>query len=468
MLGSPASHLRALAGFAADSSLSGLPRPVVDNARKRIADFLAIAVRGIGSHGPRELLANTTMGGPCNVLGVGWRASAADAAWINSAAGHVFGLDDFHPLSAVHPGVVVIPAVLAYAQALDGTVEQLLPALAVGYEVATRVGAVFPAGRLHANGFHPTTVCGLLGATAGCMRLQGAGESQLLSGLRLATSFVGGLARFSGSSAVKALEVGQAARLGVDLARLACAGVAGPREALDFETGFFAILGHGGAISPERLSNGLGSEWGLLTTSFKPWAQGTSSHRAVTAALEALRSSGLTPDAISQVRIEVPESELNRLPDAASTVTRVSSSRAAQQDPAHCVAVSLLAAQADSGPFDPLVDWYEDLERLNAPDVLALRSKVTWCRPRPGDRSVTAHLVSRNGQSVAASAATFPGDSLADTEQLGLSWEHLEGRGKALAGPDGAWWPLCLSAVRAARPDLSVSALVALAVSAQS
>lgn len=458
-------HLSGLARFAAELSFSRLPESIDASARKRLADFVAIASRGARAPGPRELFASTDATGPCSVIGTDRRAGAPYAAWINSAAGHALGLDDFHAASTVHPGVVVIPAVLACAQELNCDLGSVVTAIVAGYEVAARFGSVLPKGVVHRSGFHPTTVFGLLGATAGCLCLQDSSETQLLGGLRLAACFAGGLAQFGGDPAVKALEVGNAARMAVDVVRLVAAGVTGPRASLSLEGGLFHAVGHGHAAQLERLSLGLGTRWEVLATSFKPWAQGTTSHVAVAAAIEAMRKFGRTLASVAEVRVEQPALERKSAATAGpGPDIGVISVRDAQQDPAHCIAVALIAAGTGADPYDPLVEWYEDAERLNAPAILGLRDKVEWVPTGVADGQVTVHLWTEHGDACSATSSTFPGDASADA--AGLSWEHIEARGRRLVGENVAWWPRFVGAVRTAGANLPIRDLLELSFGA--
>lgn len=449
-----------LARFAAGLSAFRLPEDVSESARKRLADFVAIASRGLGAPGPRELVTKSGVSGPANLFDTGSTDGAPNTAWIASAAGHALGLDDFHPASTVHPGVVVIPAVLARAQDLRSSLKTVESAIVAGYEVATRFGCVLPKGHVHKCGFHPTTVFGLLGATVGCLCLEGASEKELLDGLGLSACFAGGLARFGGDPAVKALEVGNAARLAVDVAGLVAAGVTGPSSSLSFGNGLLHAVGHKHGVEADRLVEGLGTQWEILATSFKPWAQGTNSHVAVAAALEARRSLELAPAGIAEVRVEIPGSEPKRIAVGSSQGEGVRTAREAQQDPAHCIAVALAAGATGSDAFDPLVDWYEDLDRLNAPAILGLRDRVRWVGAHTTGPQATVHILGEHGQHAAATMATFPGDATAN--ESGLTWDHIEQRGRCLTGESGAWWHRFLDAVRTAQSDFQVTDLLAI------
>jgi 2-methylcitrate dehydratase PrpD len=62
------------------------------------------------------------------------------AAWSNSAAASVLDLDDGNRLARGHPGAAVIPAAFALA-APDASLDEIIKAIIVGYEVGVSVGA---------------------------------------------------------------------------------------------------------------------------------------------------------------------------------------------------------------------------------------------------------------------------------------------------------------------------------------
>jgi 2-methylcitrate dehydratase PrpD len=72
----------------------------------------------------------------------GRRLSVPGAAFANGVQANALDYDDGHRLTKGHPGAIVIPATLAVAESVDATVEQLLEAIVVGYEVAIRAGVL--------------------------------------------------------------------------------------------------------------------------------------------------------------------------------------------------------------------------------------------------------------------------------------------------------------------------------------
>ncbi len=94
------------------------------------------------------------------------RAEAAWAALANGVAAHGLEMDDAENRSSLHPGVVVFPAVLALAEQLASSPTDIYAAVVAGYGVTLRVGAALDPASAYERGFHPTAVCGTLGATA--------------------------------------------------------------------------------------------------------------------------------------------------------------------------------------------------------------------------------------------------------------------------------------------------------------
>ncbi len=149
-----------------------------------------------------------------------WAAQAAgDPVAALGAAGHVLDFDDTFLPGIAHLSAPVAPAALYVAAELGATVGELLAAYAAGFEAMGALArASHPA--LYDRGFHPTAVCGTVGAAVAAARLLEAGEEFAVA---LAVLRSGGLRAAFGSDA-KSLQVGLAASAGVTAARLAAHG----------------------------------------------------------------------------------------------------------------------------------------------------------------------------------------------------------------------------------------------------
>ena len=167
------------------------------------------------------------------------RLPARLAAFMNALYGHGAELDDGHKRAAGHAGVHLIPAVFALADKLGSSQEDVLLALATGYEAYIRISSASQPGLVR-HGFHSTGMAGTLACAAACARLFHLNAQGLEDAVALATTMSGGLLSYGDSRpAIKPLNPGKAAENGVMAAMLANAGVQGPTEALEGPNGWF-------------------------------------------------------------------------------------------------------------------------------------------------------------------------------------------------------------------------------------
>ena len=178
--------------------------------------------------------------------------AAADVAFVNGVAAHSIELDDTYERASLHPGVVVWPAVLAVAGEPDLTLGEVLAAASTGYDAVCALGDLLDPGETYRRGFHPTGVCGPIGAAAAVAELLKLDAEQARHARGIAASMASGLMEFLADGAwTKPLHAGQAAANGVRAARLAGAGYTGPADAIGGRHGFLQAFG-GRPTAPSR------------------------------------------------------------------------------------------------------------------------------------------------------------------------------------------------------------------------
>jgi len=123
-------------------------RPVTGPAREAafrcILDLLGAAVPGTSTPGVvavRNTALKTMGAGDVPIWFTGAGSSVIGAAWANSAAAAALDLDDGHRLARGHPGAAVIPTAFAVAHETGATLEQIVSAIVIGYEVGVTIGA---------------------------------------------------------------------------------------------------------------------------------------------------------------------------------------------------------------------------------------------------------------------------------------------------------------------------------------
>jgi 2-methylcitrate dehydratase PrpD len=183
---------------------------VTDRDRYRLAfvDWLACAARGSS-----EPAAHTARAAADGLTG---RVAAA------GCAGHVLDYDDTYAPGLVHASAPVAPVVLLLAAERGIDLDDALGAYAAGFEATAALArAGHPA--LYERGWHPTAVCGTVGAAVGAARLLGLEPDAERAAAALAALRAAGLQAAFGTEG-KALQVGLAGAAGLEAARLVGAG----------------------------------------------------------------------------------------------------------------------------------------------------------------------------------------------------------------------------------------------------
>jgi 2-methylcitrate dehydratase PrpD len=190
-----------------------------------------------------------------------------------ATAGHVLDFDDTYLPGIAHLSAPTAPAALLLGAELNSSVGEVLAAYAAGFEA---MGALargsHPA--LYDAGFHPTAVCGGLGAAVATARLLGLDSGQEESAKALALVGAAGLRAAFGSDG-KSLQVGFAAADGVRAARLAGAGA---RVPLSTAAGGFGDATGGRLAEPDPAEPAVEHNW------IKAWPCCLQTHGAIEAA----------------------------------------------------------------------------------------------------------------------------------------------------------------------------------------
>ncbi|RDJ19928.1 MmgE/PrpD family protein [Bosea caraganae] len=178
--------------------------------------------------------------GPATAVG-GKRATPGHAALVNGTAAHCLDFDDsFRPLMG-HASAVLVPALLAVAEARGATGAQLIDAYLVGLEAQAVIGAGMNP-RHYALGWHATSTIGAIGAAAGVARLLGLDAPGTARALSLAASMAAGPKGQFGTPA-KPLHAGLAARNAVEAGLLAATGLTGRLDIVEHRFGLQALYG---------------------------------------------------------------------------------------------------------------------------------------------------------------------------------------------------------------------------------
>src|SRR5688572_25650289 len=187
-----------------------------------VFDSLGDTLAGFEEDAPRiveEVLGIEPDDGPCLIFGSGRHARPLDAALVNGTAAHALDFDNTAKSFGGHVSAVMVPALIAAAEAHGASGRDLLLAHAAGYEVGAAIGRCVNPSHSH-KGWHPTATLGVFAVAAGCARLLGLTVEQTEIALALATSLSAGTKSNFGTM-TKPLHAGQCARGGLQAALLA-------------------------------------------------------------------------------------------------------------------------------------------------------------------------------------------------------------------------------------------------------
>lgn len=290
---------RVVAQHITSISYETLPEEVVETIKRFTLDTLGVIIAAAdapGMAGMQAALTEWDSDGLATLILSGKRVSPVSAVLGNSSAAHSLDFDDCHDPSRVHAFCVVVPAVIAAAEAKGLTSgKEAITALAVGAEVFCRLGSTCY--NCMDLCWHPTTTLGCIAAAAAVSKVWQLDAEQTMNAMALSFVQMGGSTQFMADKVLaKRAGPGFAARSGVQAAQLARHGITGPYRFLEGDAGLFKLYQRG-EVKPEVLMDDWTKTWRLLELSMKPWPCCRCTHTIIQLALE-LREQGLKPEEI--------------------------------------------------------------------------------------------------------------------------------------------------------------------------
>ena len=235
-----------------------------------------------------------------HVSGSKRRLPARAASLINGVTSHALDYDDTHFASLGHPSVTVFPAVIAVADRIGATMQQVKNAALIGADTAIRMGIWL--GRNHyRKGFHITGTAGAFGATAGVAHLLKLSKLQTQMALGITSSMASGVKAQFGTMA-KPMHAGLAACAGVDAVIWAKAGMIAAKDGVAEPQGFGATHS---AEFDDTAFEGLGVKYLLSEISHKFHACCHGTHAMLEALQDLKKAYKLKPENIKILQIFV-------------------------------------------------------------------------------------------------------------------------------------------------------------------
>ena len=296
---------RELIRWASEAASRPLPEPVRRRAATILADDIGAMVAG--SLEPqvaraREGLIRTASGTKeAIVFAKGApRVDRYSAASANGMAITWCELDEGFRNASCHGGAYTIPALLAEAEAQGRTVDEVLRALALAYEVTTRFALAFP---FPVFNVHPHAAFATIGAAAAAALVRRYDVKTMLHAVTGAASmsFAGPFDTAVEGSLVRNGWTSAGAWIGLRAADWAEAGIGGAATTpYDVFVGCFRT-----GADPHALVDGLGTAWSVTNGYHKIFACCGYAHSAVEATLDLLnRLQQRKVDQIAEILVE--------------------------------------------------------------------------------------------------------------------------------------------------------------------
>src|ERR1700740_868851 len=232
---------REFAGLVAGLQYEDLPPEVVDRAKGVTLQALSSALIARDMPASQQALAlmqeeEAGCGGAAPVLCRGTRRTKAGAAFVNAEMIFAGGKwDTFRMLT--HPGIAIMPAALAAAEATGCSGKTFLTAIARAYEVLERMASEFIP-TVMSRGFHAGPVFGIFGAAIAAAKISGLDADQINGAIAQCVNLASG--NLEGiRSGGRSLREGGAVRNALLAVALAKHGTPGGETTLEGEAGFY-------------------------------------------------------------------------------------------------------------------------------------------------------------------------------------------------------------------------------------
>ena len=362
-----------LSGYMAEAHDRALAEDVLEKTKYHLLDTLAAMISGSQlAPGIAALrFARAYTGSTATIVGADVRCDAMEAALTNGILAHSDETDDSHAPSQSHPGCAIVPSALAAGEQFGIGGSTLLRAVALGYDVGTRVTMTLGAAKFQTETHRSThAIAGTFGAAAAAACAAKLTVQQMRWVLDYSAQEASGIAAWQRDTEhiEKAFVfAGMPARAGITAALLVNSGWTGVDDIFSGPDNFLAACVP--QADPAGLIDKLGERYEIVRTNIKKWTVG-SPIQAPLDALELIKKD----NAFAVVQVQ-------------AVVVRVATQEAVvvnnREMPdiclQHMIAVMLLDGTASFRSA-------HDVDRMKDPAILRVREKVKLVADEDLDR----------------------------------------------------------------------------------
>ncbi|MEO8049452.1 MAG: MmgE/PrpD family protein [Acidobacteriota bacterium] len=412
-----------LGNYMAESAGRALSEEVVEKTKHHILDTLAAMISGTELPPGKVALAMAkahTGEKTATVVGSNLLCGPIEAAMVNGMLAHSDETDDSHAPSQSHPGCSIVPSALAASEQFGTDGIRMLRAVALGYDVGTRVTMTLGGLSYQMESHHSShSIAGDFGSAAAAGCVAGLNPQQMRWILDYAAQQASGIAAWQRDTdhIEKSLVfAGWPARNGVTAALLVQIGGTGVDDIMAGSDNF--LLAFNPKSDPEGLIDKLGERFEITRTNIKKWTVG-SPIQAPLDALEAIRKKHpFEADQVQQVVVRMGTNDAN-------TVNNREMPDISLQ---HMVAVMLLDKTASFAAA-------HDKPRMQDAAILRQRAKVQLIADEALDKLHPARVSIVEVTLADGSKLTERVDSVRGTAENPMTREEVVGKARELMTP---------------------------------
>lgn len=301
-----------LSQYIAQATYEGIPSDVVLTAKNYILDSLANIIGGSSLEAGRIVISLIEeMGGvpEATILATGRKVPTLHAVYVNSYLANALDFDDTFSAFA-HPGSTAVPPALAVGEKVRASGKDLINAVVVAYEVMIRIGKAIKGSPERFKKVWGLSTWQIFGAVAAAATLLGLDQEKTANALGLAGVNAPvpyarklGLELEERPFAWSKNNYGWASMGGVLGAFLAEKGFLGNRFILDGERGFWIMSGSD-QCKWELMTEGLGTNYVMGETAFKPYASCRWTHSTIDAVSGIKEKFHFAPEEVKGIKVQ--------------------------------------------------------------------------------------------------------------------------------------------------------------------
>jgi len=309
------SVMEELVAHVVETRFDSIDKTSIERAKWRILDALGCLMAGANAAGCREtaeLVKRWGGAGEATILVHGIRGPALNVAIVNSLMTRSF---DFEPVEAegenktspAHLSGTTVPTALTLAEREGASGKELLTALIIGDDLASRLGVA--SGFDFALGWDNTGTINAFGATAIAGKLLKLDAKKISNAFGIVLNQLGGTMDLVWDKVMAfKLPIALAARNGIFSAELAGQGFTGVKDPFLGNHGYFSLYCRNHDIS--GLNRDLGKRF-YADCVIKPYSACRATHSSIDSALKIVRDNAIDIEKIAEIKVHLTPGVLN-------------------------------------------------------------------------------------------------------------------------------------------------------------